>query len=86
MAPCRLVLVQQKMRACVTHRLRCQVHTGISCYTCTHLLNILLKDTQLQTLVQANFAVLPDVLQLPLVMQYFMDDVQNMVDSLGVVC
>ena len=51
----------------------------------TYLLNILLKDTQLQALVQANFAMLPDVFQLPLVMQHLMDDVQDMVYSLRVI-
>lgn len=51
----------------------------------SYLLYILLKDTQLQALVQANFAMLPDVLQLSLVMQHLVDDVQDMVYSLGVV-
>lgn len=50
-----------------------------------HLLNVLLEDTELQALVQAEFAVLPDVLQLPLVVQDLVDDVQDVVHCLGVV-
>lgn len=50
-----------------------------------YLLDILLKDTELQALVQTEFAVLPDVLQLPLVMQHLVDYVQDVVDRLGVV-
>lgn len=46
------------------------LHAGVS-----YLLYVLLKDTQLQPLVQTDFAMLPDVFQLPLVMQHFMDDV-----------
>lgn len=50
-----------------------------------HLLNILLEDAELQALMQAEFAVLPDVLQLPLVVQDLVDDVQDVVYCLGVV-
>lgn len=50
-----------------------------------HLLDILLEDTQLQPLVQPDLAVLPDVLQLPLVMQHLVDDIQHVVHGLGVV-
>ncbi|TNN75452.1 hypothetical protein EYF80_014264 [Liparis tanakae] len=42
-------------------------------------------DTELQTLVQPHFAVLPDVLQLSLVVQHLVDDVQDVVHRLGVV-
>ena len=35
--------------------------------------------------MQAHLAVLPDVLQLPLVVQHLVDDVQNVVHRLGVV-
>lgn len=51
----------------------------------SYLLYILLKDTQLQALMQTDFAMLPDVFQLPLMMQHLMDDIQNMMHSLGVV-
>lgn len=51
-----------------------------------YLLDVLLKDTELQTLVQPHFAVLPDVFQLSLVVQHLVDDVQDVVHSLGVVC
>ena len=51
----------------------------------THLLNILLEDTELQPLVQPHLAVLPDVLELALVVQHLVDDIQDMVNSLGVV-
>lgn len=51
----------------------------------THLLDVLLEDTELQPLVEPNLAVLPDVLQLPLVVQHLVDDVQDMVHCLGVV-
>lgn len=50
-----------------------------------YLLNVLLKHAQLQTLVQPDLTVLPDVLQLPLVVQNLVDDVQNMVNRLGVI-
>lgn len=50
-----------------------------------YLLDILLEDTELKALVQAEFAVLPDVLQLPLVVQHLVDDVQDVVHGLGVV-
>lgn len=55
------------------------------CVSVFYLLNILLEYTQLQTLVQPDLTVLPDVLQLSLVMQNLMDDVQNMVNRLGVI-
>lgn len=58
------------------------MHTNINIYTvcvCVYLLHVLLKDAELQTLVQPHFAVLPDVFQLPLVMQHLMDDVQDVV-------
>lgn len=51
----------------------------------THLLNILLEDTELQPLMEPHLAVLPDVLELALVVQYLVDDIQDMVHSLGVV-
>lgn len=55
-------------------------------YVCVfYLLNVLLEYTQLQTLVKPDLTVLPDVLQLPLVMQNLMDDVQNMVHCFGVI-
>lgn len=50
-----------------------------------YLLDILLKDTQLQALMQPHFAVLPDVFQLSLVMQHLVDDVQDVVHSLRVI-
>lgn len=50
-----------------------------------HLLDVLLEDAELQPLVQPHLAVLPDVLQLPLVMQHLVDDVQHVVHRLGVV-
>lgn len=50
-----------------------------------YLLYILLKDTQLKALVQAHFAVLPDVFQLSLVMQHLVDDIQDVVHRLGVI-
>lgn len=53
---------------------------------CVDLLDVLLKDAELQTLVQSHFAVLPNVFQLPLVMQHLVDDVQDVVHCLGVVC
>lgn len=43
----------------------------------THLLDVLLEDTELQPLVEPHLAVLPDVLQLPLVVQHLVDDVQG---------
>lgn len=49
---------------------------------CLYLLDVLLKDTELQPLVQPHFTVLPDVFQLPLVMQHLMDDVQDVVHCL----
>lgn len=49
------------------------------------LLDVLLEDAELQALVEAEFAVLPDVFQLPLVVQNLMDDVQDVVYRLGVV-
>lgn len=55
------------------------------CLNASYLLYILLKNTQLQALVEANFTMLPDVFQLPLVMQHLVNDVQDMVHSLGVV-
>ncbi len=55
------------------------------CVCVFYLLNVLLEYTQLQTLVQPDLTVLPDVLQLPLVMQNLMDDVQNMVHCFGVI-
>lgn len=55
------------------------------CMCALYLLNVLLEHTQLQTLVQPDLAVLPDVLQLPLVMENLMDDVQNMVHRLGII-
>lgn len=51
----------------------------------THLLNILLEDTELQPLVEPNLAVLPDVLELTLVVQDLVDDIQDVVHGLGVV-
>lgn len=51
----------------------------------THLLDVLLEDTQLQPLVQPDLAVLPDVLELPLVVQHLVDDVEDVVHGLGVV-
>lgn len=51
----------------------------------SYLLHILLKDAELQTLVQADFAVLPDVFQLSLVVQHLVDDVQDVVHRLRVV-
>lgn len=35
--------------------------------------------------MEPDLAVLPDVLELPLVMQHLMDDVKNVVHGLGVV-
>lgn len=35
--------------------------------------------------MQPDLAVLPDVLQLPLVVQHLVDDIQHMVHGLGVV-
>ena len=54
---------------------------GAVCY----LLDVLLEDAQLQPLVEPHLAVLPDVLQLPLVVQHLMDDVQDVVHGLRVV-
>lgn len=54
-------------------------------HMCVYLLDILLKNAELQTLVQTNFTVLPDVFQLSLVMQHLVDYVQDMVHCLGVV-
>lgn len=51
----------------------------------THLLNVLLENTELQPLVQPDLAVLPDVLELPLVVQHLVDDVEDVVHGLGVV-
>lgn len=51
----------------------------------TDLLHVLLKHTELQPLVQSDLAVLPDVLQLPLVVQHLVDDVKDVVHGLGVV-
>lgn len=48
-------------------------------------MNILLEDTELQPLVEPHLAVLPDVLKLALVVQYLVDDIQDMVHCLGVV-
>ena len=50
-----------------------------------HLLDVLLEDTELQPLVEPHLAVLPDVLQLPLVVQHLVDDVQDVVHGLRVV-
>lgn len=58
---------------------------GALCLSVYYLLNILLKHTQLQTLVQAHFAMLPDVLQLSLVVQHLVNDVQYVVHSFRVV-
>lgn len=53
---------------------------------CAHyLLDILLKHTQLQTLVKTHFAMLPDVFQLSLVVQHLMNDVQDVVHGFRVV-
>ena len=41
----------------------------------SYLLHILLKNAKLQPLVQADFAMLPDVFQLPLMVQHLVDDV-----------
>lgn len=46
----------------------------------THLLDILLEHTQLQPLVQSDFPVLPNVLQAPLVVQNFMNHIQDAVN------
>lgn len=46
----------------------------------TYLLNILLKNTQLKPLVQANLSMLPNIFQLALVVEYFMDDIQNVMN------
>lgn len=48
-------------------------------------MNILLKNTELKPLVQADLPMLPDIFQLALVMQYFMDDIQDMMNCFGVV-
>lgn len=45
-----------------------------------HLLDVLLEHTQLQPLVQSDLAVLPDVLQAPLMVQDLVDHVQDAVD------
>ena len=45
-----------------------------------YLLDVLLEHTQLEPLVQADLAVLPDVLQPPLVVKNLMDHVQDTVD------
>lgn len=50
-----------------------------------YLLDVLLEDAELQALVEPHLAVLPDVLQLPLVVQHLMDDVQDVVHGLRVV-
>lgn len=54
--------------------------------TCAYLLDVLLKHAELQALVQTHFTVLPDVFQLSLVMQHLVDDVQDVVHRLRVVC
>ena len=51
----------------------------------SYLLDVLLEDAELQALVQPDFAVLPDALQAPLVVQDLVDHVQDAVDRLGVV-
>ena len=45
-----------------------------------YLLDVLLEHTQLEPLVQADLAVLPDVLQPPLVVKNLMHHVQDTVD------
>lgn len=50
-----------------------------------YLLDVLLEDTELQALMEAELAMLPDVLQLPLVVQHLVNDVQHVVHCLGVV-
>jgi len=55
------------------------------CVCVHHLLDVLLEHAELQALVQAHLAVLPDVLQLPLVVQHLVDDVQHAVHRFGVV-
>ena len=53
--------------------------------TSPHLLYVLLEHTQLEPLVQADFAVLPDILQLSLVVQHLVYHIQHMVHRLAVV-
>lgn len=48
-------------------------------------MNILLKNAELKPLVQADLPMLPDIFQLALVMQYFMDDIQDMTNCFRVV-
>lgn len=50
-----------------------------------YLLHILLEDAQLQPLVKPHFAVLPDALEPPLVVQYLVHHVQHLMYCLGVV-
>lgn len=51
----------------------------------TDLLHVLLEHTELQPLVEPDLAVLPDVFQLPLVVQHLVDDIKDVVHGLGVV-
>lgn len=78
----RLLLELQRLAICA-HAWKQKRAFGRSVF---YLLDVLLKDTELQTLVQPHFAVLPDVFQLSLVVQHLVDDVQDVVHSLGVVC
>ena len=54
------------------------------CGAC-YLLDVLLENTELQPLVEPHLAVLPDVLELPLVVQHLVDDIEDVVHGLGVV-
>lgn len=47
---------------------------------CAYLLDILLKDAQLQPLVQSDLPMLPDILQTPLMVEDLMHNIQNAVN------
>ena len=80
------------MCVCTAHVCVCVLYVCVcmcALYMCVcagpYLLHVLLEDAELQALVQAHLALLPDVLQLPLVVQHLVDDVQHVVIRLGVV-
>lgn len=47
---------------------------------CVYLLDVLLEHTQLQSLVQSDLSVLPNILETPLVVENLVHHVQDAVD------
>lgn len=55
-------------------------------YSIAHLLHVLLEHTQLQSLVQAQFAVLQQTVQPAVLVHHLMHHIQNSAHRLAVVC